>query len=353
MTSQYKSHPLYQEELDGILSVKNIGCLAGKTVLITGATGLIGTQMIDALMKGNRSEMETTVIAVGRNEKKARERFGEYFGGRYFRFLAQDAAKPFPDSLRPDYIIPLASFTHPLAFSRYPVETMMTNLKGAENALALAEKCGAAVMYPSSGEIYGNSADGRPFTESDTGRLDLSSARACYNEAKRSSEAMCQAFRSEYGIDVKIARLCRVFGPTILPDDTKASSQFIAKAVAGEDIVLKSDGRQQFSYIYAADAVSALLHIMLNGESGAAYNVANDDCNVRLKDFAEACAKIAGSSVIFDVPSETERRGYSIASSALLDCSRLRATGWEPQYPPGEALRRTIEMLAFQNAQTR
>lgn len=335
-----KKHPLYQEDLRNILKTEGVDTLHGKSVLITGATGLIGTQLIDALMLLN----DVHVYAVGRNKEKGATRFGEYFGKANFDFIEQDPSIPFADDIKVDYIIPMASMTHPLAYSKYPVETMFVNLKGAENALNLAKCCGATVLYPSSNEIYGNAVNSEAFTEDSTGKLNLSTSRSCYTESKRTSEAMCQSYAAEYGVKVIIARLTRTFGPSVLSTDTKASSQFIYKALHHEDIVLKSKGKQFFSYTYVADAVSALLFIMLHGKEGQAYNISNELCNVHLKDFAETCASIAGTKVIFDLPSETETKGYSIAQTAILDNSKLKKLGWKPMYDFKDAVKRTIEI---------
>lgn len=336
-----KKHPLYQEDLKHIISTPGVSTLKGKSVLVTGATGLIGLQLIDALMLMGGVK----VVAVGRSREKAAARLGEYYDNPLFTFMEQDVCLPFPDGLSADFIIPLASNTHPLAYSKFPVETVLTNVEGARNALELAARCGATVLYPSSVEIYGNASGTDVFTEDYTGRLDLSTSRSCYTESKRVCEALCQSYAAEKGVKVKIVRLSRVFGPTMLESDSKASSQFILKAIAGEDIVLKSKGEQYFSYTYVADAVAAILHIMLNGEDGQAYNVACEECNVHLKDFAAICAGINGKQVVFDPPEESEARGYSIATQAILSCKKLSGSGFTARYNMHEAVKRTVEIL--------
>ena len=341
-----KFHPLYQEDLANILAVKDIEQLRGKRFLITGATGLIGVQLIDALMQSG----DVDVIAVGRSRDKVAERLGEYFDNPHFTFLEHDITKPFNYALcimnySLDYIIPLASHTHPLAYSQYPVETIMINVKGAEHALELAQQTGATVLYPSTVEVYGNAQGDDVFTEDYTGMLNLKNARSCYPESKRVSEALCQSYMAEKGVKVKIVRLSRVFGPTMLPSDTKASSQFIQKAIAGEDIVLKSKGEQYFSYTYVADAVAAMLHVLLHGEMGVPYNISNEACDVHLREFAAICAECAGKEVVFDLPSETEAKGFSIATKAILDDARLKGIGFVPRYTIRDAIRRTIDIL--------
>ena len=337
-----KSHSFYQEDIRNILAVKNIKQLCGKSLFITGATGMIGVMLIDALM----SMDDVKVYAVGRNAERAKNRLGDCWNHPNFEFVNQDVCNPFDlDKYSVDYIIPLASNTHPLAYSVYPVETMMINIKGAEHALNLADKCRAIVLYPSTVEVYGNARGEDVFTEDYTGQLNLSTARSCYTESKRACEALCQSYIAERGVDVKIVRLSRVFGPTMLESDSKASSQFIKNALHGEDIVLKSKGEQFFSYNYVADAVSAMLYVLLNGECGVAYNVSNSDCDVHLKDFAAYCAESCGRKVVFDLPSETERKGFSIAQKAILDNARLRAIGWKPQYGMQDAVWRTMQIL--------
>ena len=340
-----KQHSLYQEDLDCILQTKGVEALKGKRFLITGATGLIGVCLIDALMKYNQQGADITVYAVGRSKEKAAERLGEYYHNEHFQFIEQDVRQPLPSLLNVDYVIPLASNTHPLAYSQYPIETIEINVKGAEYALQKATECGATVLYPSTVEVYGNARGEDVFTEEYTGQLNLSTARSCYTESKRVSEALCQSYVIEKGARVKIVRLSRIFGPTMLMGDSKASSQFIVKALNGEDIVLKSKGEQFFSYTYVADAVAAMLYVLVHGEYGVAYNIANEKCNVHLKDFAKACADAAGTKVVYDLPSEAEKAGFSVAMQAILDTERIKNIGFESHYNFANAISRTFKIL--------
>lgn len=338
-------HPLYQEDLDRILGSGFVEALAGRCVAVTGASGLIGTVLVDALLRANRGGAGIRVAAIARNRKRLEERFG---GGRsdpLLRLVAHDVREPLPADFEFDVGVAAASNTSPLDYAAHPVATALTNLEGARHMLDAAVRCGGRVLFCSSVEVYGNARNGGSFREEDTGILNLANARASYPESKRAAEALCQCYRAESGVRVNAARICRVFGPTVLPGDTKAASQFIANAVRGEDIVLKSEGTQFYSWIHAADCVSALLAILARGEDGLAYNVAADHCNAPLREFAQCAADAAGTKLVFDLPNEAERRGYSKTTRAVLDASRLGSLGWRPAYDLAGGIARTIAVL--------
>ena len=324
--------------------------LADKAVLISGATGMVGSFLIDVIMERNGQEgMNCRVYALGRSEDKARSRFGERCDHPLFSFIPYDINKPFvrDDIGKVDFVLHLASNTHPMQYSTDPIGTITTNIIGLQNMLEFACAHGAErFAFASSNEIYGeNRGDAELFSEDYCGYIDFNTLRAGYPESKRCGEALCQAYMRQKGIDVCIPRLTRSYGPTMLMSDTKAISQFIRKGIAGEDIVLKSAGTQYYSYTYVADAVSGLLTVLLRGKSGEAYNIADEASDMQLKDLAALIAQNAGSKVVFEIPDAVEAAGYSKATKARLDGSKLRELGWSPVYDLRSGIRRTMEIL--------
>ena len=200
--------------------------------------------------------------------------------------------------------------------------------------------------FVSSVEVYGeNRGDVEKFDESYLGYLDCNTLRAGYPESKRLGETLCNAYHQTYGLEFTIPRLSRVYGPTVLATDTKAISQFIKKAAAGEDIVLKSEGNQKYSYTFVTDAAAGILYTMLLGTPGEAYNVADEKSDITLKELAGHLADIAGTKVVFELPDEKEKKGYSTATKAMLDASKLEALGWHAGVHMEEGLRCTVEAL--------
>ncbi|MBO4571249.1 MAG: NAD-dependent epimerase/dehydratase family protein [Bacteroidales bacterium] len=343
---------LYLKDLDAIVSAPFLPWdeLKDVSLFISGATGMIGSCLVDAIMLNNRDfNLNCKVYALSRNRENARARFSEWADHPLLQIIEGDVndAVPFPDGESVDFVLHLASNTHPVAYATDPIGTITANIIGTRNMLELAVRCKAKrFLFASSNEIYGeNRGDRELFDETYLGYIDCNTLRAGYPESKRCGEALCQAYRSQCGLDVVIARLTRSFGPTLLSSDTKALSQFLKNGLNGEDIVLKSAGNQYYSYTYVADAVTGILTILLKGQNGEAYNVADSSCDIRLKDLAQCIADICGTNVVFRLPDDIEAAGFSKATKARLDGTKLRTLGWRSMFSIETALERTLEML--------
>lgn len=343
-------HPLYRADVSAVAALPlPWETLRDRSLLISGATGLIGRLLTDVLLLKNREGLGCVLYCLTRDPDAAVALFPADAAEYGLRLLACDVNRPLalPSTLRADYVLHLASNTHPRQYATLPVSTITTNLLGAMRLLDYARDVSAKrFLFASSNEIYGeNRSDRDLFAEDDCGYLDCNTLRAGYAESKRCTEALCQAYRSEYGLGVVIARLTRSFGPTLRMDDSKAASQFLKKALAGEDVVLKSEGTQYYSYTYAPDAVSGLLTVLLLGVDGEAYNVADASCDVRLRSLAQMFADAAGTKLRFELPDTVEAAGFSRATKARLDGAKLRSLGWRPMYGLEAAVQRTCRIL--------
>ena len=351
MSIRITDQPLYQEDLRRIATASFIPWdrLKDTSLLISGATGMIGSCLIDAILLLNQEcGLNCTIYAISRDAQKAKERFEGWRETFLIQYIEGDVNKPipFPEGKSCDYVLHLASNTHPVAYATDPIGTITTNILGTKNMLDLAVKTSAKrFLFASSNEIYGeNRGDQEFFDEAYLGYIDCNTLRAGYPESKRCGEALCQAYRKQFGLDFVIARLTRSFGPTLQASDTKALSQFLKNALNGEDIVLKSAGNQYYSYTYAADAVAGLLTVLLRGTSGEAYNIADESYDIRLKDLAGLIARQAGTQVVFELPDSVESAGFSKATKARLDGSKIKEFGWEPLYKMEEAIDRTLRV---------
>lgn len=347
---------LYQNDLylDDLNYVAGIALpwdkLKDKSILISGATGLVGSFLVDVLMTKNEADgLNCTVYALSRNAQKASDRFSKWKDDLHLQFIPYDINLPFKrdDLGTVDYVLHMASNTHPMQYSTDPIGTITTNIIGVQNMLDFAvDHHASRFAFTSSNEVYGeNRGDTEMFTEEYCGYINCNTMRAGYPESKRCGEALCQAYKAQKGLDIVIPRLTRSYGPTMLMSDTKAISQFIRKGIAGEDIVLKSAGTQYYSYTYVSDAVSGLLYVLLNGENGEAYNIADERSDIMMKDLAAIIAGVAGKKVVFEIPDAVEAAGYSTATKARLDGNKLKKLGWDAKYSINEGIKRTIEIL--------
>jgi len=319
--------------------------LSEANILVTGATGLIGGCLVETLMIN--PHLDYQVYASGRNDERAKARFKDFADNPAFHFVKYDVMQPMQSDVRFDYIIHAASDANPKFYATQPVEVMKANICGADHLISYGINHGMKrFLYVSSGEVYGE-GDGRVFKEDYSGYVDCAKPRSCYPSSKRAAETLCVSYAAEYGADVVIARPCHTYGPHFTEQDNRVYAQFIRNVLRGEDIVMKSTGEQFRSWCYVVDCVSALLHILLKGESGEAYNIADTYSNICIRELAETIAAIGGRKVVIDLPDADEKRGFNPVTKSVFSTGKLESLGWNPQNHISTGLKNTIEEIEY------
>lgn len=330
---------LYREDIKKSLSgVLKIEELKNSRILITGATGLVCSAIVDLLI---RADLDITIYAAGRSEKKVHERFGDRV-----TFLPYDATKPITFDEDVDYIIHGASNASPNLYVNEPVETMQSNIHGIQNLLEYARKKSVKkTIYVSSSEVYGRKESIEPFKENQYGFIDLLNPRSSYSIAKRAAETMCVSYHAEYGVPFNVVRLGHIYGPSASKHDKRVSSDFAYKAAEGENLVLKSEGKQLRSYCYSLDCASAILSVLTSGVDGEAYNISNKDSIINIREMAEYLAEAGGVKLIFDIPSKTETAAFNPMDNSSLDSAKLEGLGWKGVFCAKDGLEHTVRIL--------
>ena len=314
--------------------------LSSCNILVTGATGLIGGCLIETLMMNPKRDYQ--VYASGRNGERAKVRFKEYAEDRAFHFIRYDVMQPLEYDINFDYIIHAASNGSPNFFAMKPEKVMKSNINGVANLMDYGLVHGMKrMLYVSSGEVYGE-GDGRVFTEDYSGYVDCTKPRSCYPSSKRAAETLCVSYAEEYGADVVIARPCHTYGPHFTEADNRVYAQFVRNVLKGEDIVMKSTGEQFRSWCYVVDCVSALLYILLKGENGQAYNIADAASNISIRELAETIAAIGGKKVVIDVPDADEKKGFNVVMKSIFSTEKVNKIGWSISGTMEEKMQSTI-----------
>lgn len=309
--------------------------------LITGATGLIGSCLIDVLVAANKKGSSFKIFALGRSKERIAKRFGNEVVP-----IEQDISIPLNEEEKYDYIIHCASNADPKSYAVQPVETILTNVIGSKNALDYCRKhISTRMLLTSTFEVYGSIDGVSSYREDMSGVIDQTRLRNGYPESKRCCELLLRSYVDEYQINAVIARLPSVYGPTMLKNDSKAHAQFIRNALNRENIVLKSKGEQRRTYCYVIDAVSGMFKVLFDGVKGEVYNISNEKSVASIADVAHACAEIAGTKVIFDMPDEIEAKGFSRPQDCILDNTKLKNLGWSAKFSLLDGLMETIGYL--------
>lgn len=334
------------EDMEQVVSDGNIPWdkMRNSTALVTGATGTIGSALVRAMFAANKKHgIGIRILASGRDKERAKQLI-EAYGAEFF---GHDICGPLEVNGSVDYILHCAAVTKSSEMAANPVSVIETSIRGTSNVLALAkEKCVKSMVYLSSMEVYGRTDPALPsVTEDELGFVDLKTMRSCYPESKRMCECMCNCWSAQYGVPVKIARLAQTFGAGTQREDPRVFAQFARSALTGKDIILHTEGKSRGNYCYISDAVRGLFLLLMKGENGEAYNIANPDAGMTIREMAEVVAdKVCGNkaSVIVDKPQDIEKRGYAPDAERRLSTEKIEELGWKAKFSLAEMYKRML-----------
>ena len=320
--------------------------LKGKTFLITGATGLIGSVMVKCLLELNRHmQLGIKVIAVVRSLDKAQNVFTEEYSLIDFRQLELSEITQEHIGCNVDYVVHLASPTASKFFVEHPVETLRAAIEGTTAVLEFSKDARIkSVVYASSLETYGSNHTEDWLKEDFQGYVNPMETRSSYNIGKRTCECLCHAYAEEYGVNVMIARMTQTFGAGVAYNDGRVFAQFARKAIEGQNIELHTSGETCRMYCYTTDAVSAMLYLLLKGEKGDAYNIANKNSYISIRDMAQL-VRTDFNPDIDVVVSPKDNQGYAPETKLRLDTSKIEKLGWKPEFTLKEMFSRLIDYM--------
>ena len=348
----YMDGDVLQEDIEWIIKNNTVlDKLKNMTVMVTGATGLIGAQIIKTLAYYNKAcGAGIHIIIMARNEKKAKEVFGDILESGDIELYIADI-NHLPELNRTvDYIIHAASATSSQYFVSNPVETIWTAINGTKNILDFAKEQNIkGLVYLSSLEVYGTPVKQVELIEEDDyGYIDQLNVRSSYSEGKRLAECLCVSYAKEYGVPVNIARLSQTFGPGVAYDDGRVFAEFARCVIEQRDIILHTEGKTVRSYCYTKDAVNAILYILLKGTVAEAYNVTNMDTAISIRDMAELVCETVGSSkikVVIDAGKDIAQFGYNPEMIIKLSSRKLNKLGWKATVGLEEMYRRMVHSM--------
>lgn len=319
--------------------------LDGKTVLVTGATGMLASYVTWLLLSLHEDAgIDVTVVALCRDSQKAEQYYGAYVSKPYFRLLIQDVCDPIVYDEAVDYIFHLAGNASPHFINTDPVGIMKCNLLGTMNVLDLARKKQTVkVVFASTREVYGANEHADKLDERSYGVLDPLDARSCYPESKRAAETLLKSYFLQYGVEFNTIRIAHSYGPTMkLENDGRVMADLMGDVVAGKDIVLKSSGEATRAFLYVSDAVVGMFTVLFKGKAGEAYNLANETEPISIRDLAQLLATSRKDKAVRVIIKEGEQKGYCAYRRTALDTTAIEALGWKPQVSLEDGIKKML-----------
>lgn len=324
---------IFYEDVENVCKAEFIPWdeLKGKSLLITGATGLIGATLIKSLVcVDKKKKLGIKIVALVRDLARAKEKFENELSHANVKLVCGTVEELPEINGDIDYIVHGASQTASQEFVKHAVETINTSILGTMNLLKLAKKKQAkGFVYLSSMEMYGYPEKGHKVKEDEAGAMSPLNLRNSYPISKQMCESLCCAYAGEYNVPAKIIRLTQTFGSGINYNDTRIFAYFARCVIEKQDIVLKTKGETERSYLYTTDAVTAILMVLLKGESGQAYNAADEKTYCSIAEMAEKVADDGGIKVRYELQDEMAN-GFPQTLYMDLDTTLLRHLGWSP-----------------------
>jgi len=320
----------------------------GKRILISGASGLVPSYLLETLLYLNETaHAGIHTIALVRNKQRALHRLGHLEPRADLTFVVQDVCQPYSGSRDVDFVIHAAGQASPKFYGNDPAGTFTVNVIGTWRMLEVARDAQSeGFLFLSSGEVYGKIDDPSvPVAETSFGSLDPLVVRSCYGEGKRGGETLCACWHSQFGVPAKIVRLSHTYGPRMDLNDGRVFADFVADLIAGRDIVMKSDGSARRPFCYLADAVEGIFTVLLRGNAGQAYNVGVDS-ETSILQLAEMLCSLFPERKCRLVrkdrgPSDPYVPGA--CPEGHFDLSKIRSLGWTPTTGIEEGFLRTVK----------
>lgn len=311
-------------------------------IVITGGAGFLGSHLSETLVARGHEVVAVDNLVTGR-----RANVTQLEASGRFELIEHDVTEPFDVDGDVDGILHFASAASPVDYLKLPIETLRVGSQGTQNALELAARKGARLVFASTSEVYGD-PQVHPQPETYWGHVNPVGPRGVYDEAKRYAEALVLAYRKARGVDAGIVRIFNTFGPRMRPNDGRAIPNFVRQALAGEPVTVSGDGDQTRSICYVDDLVAAILAMLLETHDPGPVNIGNPH-EISMRDLAQWIIELAGSSSTLEFierPTDdpTVRRPDTTKAQRLL--------GWSPQVPVETGLQRTIEWFRTEAAST-
>lgn len=335
----------YQQDVKRALEQFDVNDFKGKRILVTGASGLICSAIIDLLICANQELNAQIIIYVtGRNCDDLRKRFS--YADDFLHFVYYDATREFAFKQDVDYIIHGASNSSPDKYVNEPVETLLANVIGVQQLLNYAKEHSVQkFVYISSSEVYGKLCHGSPLVEDEYGDIDILAKRSSYPMGKRAAETLAIAYSEQYNLNISIVRPGHIYGPTARKTDNRVSSMFSYQAAEGKNLVMKSLGSQIRSYCHCIDCATAILTVLTKGKNKEAYNISNKNSIITIRQMAEILASSAGVQVIMELPSDAEMAAFNPMDNSSLNSNKLEALGWCGQFDACYGLGHTVKVI--------